>query len=234
MGWGSVVRPRTGVAIAGAVVALGGAGFGIWNSSWLKLETVQVTGNRHATTGEVQAAAALSPGMRLTAVSGARVSARVEGLPWVDVATVTHILPSRVRIAIRERTPAFVVQAGAHSYLVDHSGVVLQEGATGYPLIAGLPLGVSYPGDHLTMPAFGAAVKILDALPADLKPRVGAVSAPSPDVVGLVLTDKTTITYGGAGNLAEKNYDIVTLLAGGKAYTSIDVRSFTHPAATPR
>jgi cell division protein FtsQ len=228
------VRHRK-VLVAGALVlALGGGAFGVWNSSWLKLETVQVTGNHHATTQQVQAAAALSPGIRLTEVSSDGVSARVGGLPWVAEVTVTHVLPSRIRIAVRERTPAVVVQAGSRRYLVDHSGAVLQEGGTGYPVIAALPLTVSFPGDRLALPAFTAAMTVLDALPAELKPRLAWVNAPSPDLLSVILTDKTAITYGTSDSLPEKNYDVTTLLATGKPYASIDVRSPVHPAATGR
>ena len=228
------MRPRWVLIAAGTALALGGAGFGAWNSSWLKLETVQVTGNHHATTQQVQAAAALDPGMRLTAVSSAAVSARVSTLPWVAGASVTHVLPSRIRISVTERTPAVLVQAGARTYLVDHSGAVLQEGGAGYPLIAGLPLTVSYPGDRLALPAFGAAMALLDAFPPELKPRLAWVNAASPDLLSVILTDRTVITYGTPDSLREKNYDVVTLLATRKAYASMDVRSPTHPAALSR
>ena len=228
------MRPRWVLIAAGTALALGGAGFGAWNSSWLKLETVQVTGNHHATTQQVQAAAALDPGMRLTAVSSAAVSARVSTLPWVAGASVTHVLPSRIRISVTERTPAALVRAGARTYLVDHSGAVLQEGGAGYPLIAGLPLTVSYPGDRLALPAFGAAMALLDAFPPELKPRLAWVNAPSPDLLSVILTDRTVITYGTPDSLREKNYDVVTLLATRKAYASMDVRSPTHPAALSR
>jgi len=189
------VKPRRVLIAAGAVLVLGGAAIAVWNSSWLKLETVQVTGNHHATTQQVQTAAALDPGMRLSAISGAAVSARVSTLPWVADATVTHVLPSRIRISVRERTPAALVRAGAgaHTYLVDHSGVVLQDGGAGYPLIAALPLAISYPGDRLSLPAFRAAVGLLDAFPPDLKLRLAWVNAPSPDLLSVILTDRTTI-----------------------------------------
>jgi cell division protein FtsQ len=228
------VRGRRVLVAACVALGLGGAGLGVWNSSWLKLETVQVTGNHHATTQQVQAAAALSPGVRLTAVSSAQVSARVSSLPWVAGATVTHVLPSRIRISVRERAPAVVVQAGARRYLVDHSGVVLQAGQAGYPLIAALPITVSFPGDRLVLPAFNSAVALLDSLPSDLRLRVGWVNAPSPDLLSVILNDKTIVTYGTSGSLPEKNYDLATLLATGRPFASIDVRSPTHPAASPR
>jgi cell division protein FtsQ len=228
------VKGRWVLVAASVAVAVGSAGLGIWNSSWLKLETVQVTGNHHATTQQVQAAAALSPGVRLTAVSSAQVSARVGSLPWVADATVTHVLPSRIRISVHERTPAVLAQAGARTYLVDHSGAVLQQGGAGYPLIAALPLTVSFPGDRLSLPAFTSAMALLDSLPPDLKGRLGWVNAPSPDLLSVILTDKTIVTYGTSDSLPEKNYDLTTLLATGKPYASIDVRSPTHPAASPR
>jgi cell division septal protein FtsQ len=162
------------------------------------------------------------------------VSARVSSLPWVADATVTHVLPSRIRISVRERAPAVVVQAGARRYLVDHSGVVLQEGQAGYPLIAALPITVSFPGDRLVLPAFNSAVALLDSLPSDLRLRVGWVNAPSPDLLSVILNDKTIVTYGTSGSLPEKNYDLATLLATGRPFASIDVRSPTHPAASPR
>ena len=60
------------------------------------------------------------------------------------------------------------------------------------------------------------------------------VNAPSPDLLSVILTDRTTIIYGTPDSLGEKNYDVMTLLATGKPYASIDVRSPTHPAASPR
>jgi hypothetical protein len=77
-------------------------------------------------------------------------------------------------------------------------------------------------------------VALLDAFPADLKPRLAWVNAPSPDLLSVILTDKTAITYGTSDSLPEKNYDLITLLAAGKPYASIDVRSPTHPAASLR
>ena len=57
---------------------------------------------------------------------------------------------------------------------------------------------------------------LLDAFPADLKPRLAWVNAPSPDLLSVILTDKTAITYGTSDSLPEKNYDLTTLLATGK------------------
>lgn len=228
------MRPRRAAAAAAAALGLGGVAFGAWNSPWLKLQTVQVVGNHHATTAQVERAAALTPGMRLTAVSSAQVSARVSALPWVVGADVTHILPSRVRIAVRERTPAVVVQAGPRSYLVDGAGVVLEEGTAGYPVVTGLPVALAFPGDRITAGPFVAALKVLGALPPDLRARLASISSPSADLISVVLTDNTSIVYGSADSLGDKNYDVATLMAAGHRYVSIDVRAPNRPAARSR
>ena len=113
---------------------------------------------------------------------------------------------SRIRISVTERTPAALVRAGARTYLVDHSGAVLQEGGAGYPLIADLPLTVSYPGDRLALPAFGAAMALLDAFPPELKPRLAWVNAPSPDLLSVILTDRTVITFIAVFFICESSY----------------------------
>ena len=227
------MKPRAGMAAVGVALVLAGAGFGIWRSPWLKLEAVQVTGNHHATAAEVVAAAGLQRGTRLTSISSATVAARVGSLAWVEQATVTHVLPSRIRIAVRERTPAVVVSSAGRSYLVDGSGVVLSDRGSGYPVVTALPLtSVLFPGDHVGDPGFVAAIAVLRGLPAALRPQLSEISAPSPDLVAVHLTGGMTITYGSAQDLQSKNDDVTALLAAGH-YSSIDVRSLSHPAAVP-
>jgi len=228
------VKLRAVLAVAVAAIAVAAGGVAVWNSSWLKLGVVQVVGNHHVQTSQVLGAAALSRGVRLSSVSSSLVAARVEALPWVASATVTHVLPSRVRIAVRERTPVAVVQAGGRGYLVDGQGVVLQEGGSGYPVVAGLPLAVAVPGDRITPPAFAAALRVLESLPPAIRGRLAAVNASSPDLVTVALTDRTSIVYGGTESLGDKNYAVSALLAGGQTYTSIDVRAPSRPAAHPR
>jgi cell division protein FtsQ len=195
---------------------------------------VEVLGNHHAPTPQIVAAAGLIPGIRLSAVSASRVATRVEALPWVATATVTHVLPSRIRIAVQERRAAVIVQAGDHAYLVDPEGVVLQQQVGGYPTVAKLQLATVTPGTHISLPAFQAAVAVLDSLPADLRARLAVIDAPSPGLISLVLSDQTTVMYGTPDDLRNKNDDVTALFSGGRTYTSIDVRASTHPAARPR
>lgn len=204
----------------------------------LRLRKVVVAGNRHTTAAQVIGAAALVPGTRLTSISSAEVIRRVDRLPWVGSAAVTHILPSEIRIVVTERKPIVVVQGQGHSYLVDATGAVLQEtGVTqtaAYPLVTGLPLGLTIPGERITAGGFAPAISVLRALPAGLRARLTSIAAPSADLITVTLNDQTVIAYGDADALASKNYDVESLLANGRTYVRINVSAPAHPAAIPR
>ncbi|HWD09719.1 MAG TPA: FtsQ-type POTRA domain-containing protein [Actinomycetota bacterium] len=223
------------IAIAVVIlVSLVAAADWFWNSSWLKLHTVQVSGLHHTTRAQVLGVAALVDGTRLSAISSATVARRVDGLPWVASATVTHVLPSTIRIAVTERTPAVVVQGAGRPYLVDVHGAVLAAGSGPYPQVTGLGVDTLQPGGRISGPAFAAAVAVLTSLPVPLRAEVTQVSAPSADAVTISLTGQTTISYGTATDLASKNTDVTDLLGGGQSFQSINVSAPDHPAAIPR
>ena len=183
-------------SVAGVAVLLVAAGVGLWYSPWLKFQTVEVVGNQHQATADVVAAAALVRGTRLSSISSRQIAARVDALPWVGSVTVTHVLPSRVRIRVHERVPAVVVLGQGHNYLVDAQGAVLQEGTSGYPQLASLPVGTLVPGQHITLPAFTTAIAVLDALPEALRGRLATINAPDQDLVSVTLTNHTSILTG--------------------------------------
>ncbi|MGH2719119.1 MAG: cell division protein FtsQ/DivIB [Actinomycetota bacterium] len=224
-------RIAIAVVILAALVAVGDW---FWNSPWLKLQTVQVSGIHHTTKAQVLGVAALVDGTRLTSISSAAVAHRVEGLPWVASATVTHVLPSTIRIAVTERAPVALVQAADRSYLVDARGAVLAAGSGAYPLITNLGVRSLLPGSRIGTPAFGAAIAILQSLPEALRVQLAQVSAPSPNAVTISLTNHTTIAYGTAQDLGTKNTDVTALLGGGGSFLSINVSAPDHPAAIPR
>jgi len=49
----------------------------------------------------------------------------LEEIPWVEAATVQRLLPNRVRVQLRERTPVAFLRQGSALSLVDRFGVIL-------------------------------------------------------------------------------------------------------------
>ena len=50
----------------------------------------------------------------------------LEEIPWVESASVMRLLPNRLKVEIRERTPVAFVRIGAKASLIDSHGVVLE------------------------------------------------------------------------------------------------------------
>lgn len=50
---------------------------------------------------------------------------QLQEIPWIESASVMRLLPNRVKVQIRERTPVAFVRIGAKASLIDGQGVVL-------------------------------------------------------------------------------------------------------------
>ncbi len=159
---------RIGVvlAFAGAVAGL----VALYFSPALRVQKVEVGGATTVSAAEVEALAKLDGASLLTADLGAAES-RVEELAMVKEATITHGWPQTVRIAVVQRTPWAVWQAGSRAYTVDEDGVVLAADAPeGAPVIsvAGSHVGLE-PGQSVDHDAVTLALSLTQRLPAELE-----------------------------------------------------------------
>ena len=148
-------------------------------SPLLDVQRVEVTGVDATTAASVRNAAGVSRGDALLRVDTDRVAARLERLPWIARAHVSHSLPHTLRIAVTPRIAvgwvAVPPPAGSHAAatvaVIDGSGDVMQ-GALVPP--SGLPqlLGSTSSGrvgSRLRGAAGTAAARVARILPADLR-----------------------------------------------------------------
>lgn len=216
-------------------------GYGIylgWNSDALRLQTIQVLGNSHVTGEELRSASRLKRGVHLVKLSTSAVQKRVESIAWIASARVERIIPSKIRITVKERKPFILVAESGKSFLVDRTGVVLAEGTEPRVLLQGLPSKDLHPGSHIEGPEFAAVVLIVGDLPAELRSQVVSINAPSIDQITLALSDSTSVIYGAAEDRADKNDAVLKLWneyrSKGQPPASIDVRVPSRPAVRPR
>lgn len=66
-------------------------------------------------------------GMAILAFDPHAAKKRVEALPWVREASVTRILPDRIRIHLRERRPFALWQYQGKTQVIDHQGEMIPE-----------------------------------------------------------------------------------------------------------
>ena len=158
-------RIGTVLASAGIVAGL----VALYFSPALRVNEIEVGGAATVSAADIEAAAGLNGTSLLTANLSAAES-RIEELPMVKEATVTRAWPQTVRIAILERTPWAVWQAGSRAYAVDEEGVVLVGDAPEGTLVisvAGADEGLE-PGQMVDQDAVALARSLTELVPAEL------------------------------------------------------------------
>lgn len=220
------------LAIVAGIVAII---YGLFWSPLLRVRDVKVQGAKQ--TGRVAVADALAvEGENLLRISTSELAARVETLPWVADAEVDRMLPGAIRVRIQEREPAVVIALGAARWTLDAEGNVLDSGeaATGLPVLAGIELETIEPGISLAEPSVVGALAAYRALSKDVRTKVEALFAPSPERITFSLRGGTQVRYGAAEKMRAKNKVLAVVLGRlkreGTIASYVDVRVPTSPA----
>lgn len=220
------------------VVAIGAA---VWAAFWsplLSVREIDVVGGRNVEPADVASISNLGSDDNLLLVSPARLAAQVEQLPWVHDAKVDRKLPGTVRVRIQERKPSMVLSVGGRQWTLDRMGNVLAEGsaAKNLPALAGVTPHDVEAGTRITQPEVTDALAAWRSLSPNIRRRVAAVLAPTPERITFSLIDGTQVRFGAARSLHAKNEVLRALLAqlraDGGAAAYIDVRVPTNPAVS--
>lgn len=113
------------------------------NASSLQVQRITVRGNVRLSAGEVQALVDGLRGRNILSADLASYRRRLLDSPWVADAALRRILPSTIEVAVNERRPMGLTRLKGELYLVDPSGVVIDQFGPEYsefdlPLIDGL------------------------------------------------------------------------------------------------
>lgn len=212
----------------------------ILRSPALRVAEFVVEGNSEdrVTTEEIVRASGVEMGEHLLGVSTSGVAGLVAEVPWVAEARVERILPSKLKISIREREPSLVVLAGDRAWLIDDQGLVLQEGDGPYVSVAGLPVADVQRGLRIAAVELAHAAQILSGLPRQIRESVVAIRAPTVDRIEFETSDGLLVHYGAAEQTGEKNDALRALIAelppGELKARVLDVRVPSRPATRLR
>ncbi|MPY88291.1 MAG: FtsQ-type POTRA domain-containing protein [Luteitalea sp.] len=136
-----VVKLLAGVAFIGLA---GTKGYALATSSpLLRVQRVEVTGTHYLAQGEVDAVIEGLEGQNVLLVNLGVWRERLQSAAWVRDAQVRRVFPSTVTIAIHERRPIGLARLAGRLYLVDETGVVIDEFTPRYaeldlPIVDGL------------------------------------------------------------------------------------------------
>ena len=172
-------------------------------SSVFDVTAVEVDGASAETLPAVRAAARVAPGTSLLWLDTADLDARVQTIPRVATVDVRRSVPHTVTVTVTEREPVAAVPLGTGVALVDGTGFAYRTMPAPPPGIPRLVLGpglAASPSDPTTV----AAVRVLAALPADLRGRITELRAASPYDVSFSLDAGRTVRWGADADDARK------------------------------
>ncbi len=226
------LRLLVGVAsLTGLLVA----GWGATRSPMLDVDGIDVTGSSRTSREELVAASGLRFGQAMVDVDERGAARAVESLPWVARASVERRWPDSVVIDIVERDPVAAARAPAGWAIVDATGQVLDVSASAPSYLLAIdgiaPAGA--PGTRLGRDA-ADLLAVAAAVPADLRPRVGAVLPAAGGGVDLRLLPEGTVRLGPPQQLEEKFLAALTVLGrvGTQSLATLDVRIPESPVLT--
>lgn len=232
-------RRRRRVTVTFVMLSLLAAGgWMLARSSLFALERIDVVGNRSLSRTEVLRASGIRPGANMLSLDLEAVERRVSALALVRTVDVTKPEPSRVRITVTERTPAFVLETIAGFTYLDADAVVIGDapGTVGsLPTIRALRHPVEAAGERVLGVDVANAIAILRALSAQLTKGPMIVEAAGGGYS--IYHGPLTVRFGGFERVPQKISAIRMVLDRAKAARErlavVDVRSPSRPAALP-
>ena len=189
-----------------AVVLLAAAGLGAsaamlyrygahsWRFRLESSDNIEVSGTQHVTRNQIVDVMASDIGRNVFFVPLADRKKQLEEIPWVESATVMRLLPDRVRISIKERTPVAFVQMGSRIALIDASGVVMDMPAMrqtrfSFPVITGMTESEPLSTRAARMKIYSALVRDLDAEGGKYSTALSEVDLRDPEDVKITVPD---------------------------------------------
>jgi cell division septal protein FtsQ len=204
--WSAALQP---LVVWTAVVAA--LGYGVYRTSVvaaqahvLMVDRIIVRGNERLPNAELMAILNGLRGESLIWTDLEAWRARLLASPWIRDATLRRSLPSTVEIAVTERTPVGIGRIDGELYLVDETGVIIDEYGPHFadfdlPIVDGLPAGTGGRGSVTDEPRAALAARVIAALKGkpQLASRLSQVDVTDVHNAAVILTgDNARIQLG--------------------------------------
>ncbi|MGA9565439.1 MAG: FtsQ-type POTRA domain-containing protein [Candidatus Korobacteraceae bacterium] len=157
-------------------------------------DNIDILGNHNVSRAQILETLGGDIDRNIFFVSLAEQKKQLEDISWVESASVMRLLPNRLRIELRERTPVAFVEISGHVALIDAHGVIMDmpsggQSAFSFPVILGMndsePLSTRAP----RMKIYSELVKQLDSTGAHYSRDLSEVDVSDPDDVKVTVSD---------------------------------------------
>ncbi len=164
-------------------------------------DDIQIDGAQHLTRGQVLSVFGADLERNIFRTSLPERQADLERLPWVEHATVMRLLPNRIRVQIRERTPVAFVRQGTQIGLIDAGGVLLDMSSEAagdpnysFPVLTGLPSDIPLETRAARMEIYQQFIAALRSADQHLTDSLSEVDVSDPeDVKALIASGNSDI-----------------------------------------
>lgn len=205
-------RLLAGVLVLGLLVTAGAlVSARVVGARLLAVDRVAVQGNRRLSIDEVNAITDSVRGQSLLLVDLQQFRARLLDSPWVASVNVRRILPSTIDVRIVEREPVAVSRLGQQLYLVDGTGVIIDEYGPQYaefdlPIVDGMASSDAAGGPAIDPARARLVARFLSALAArqELRRSVSQVDVSREKNVAVLLNDDSTLLYLGDDQFVDR------------------------------
>jgi cell division protein FtsQ len=99
----------------------------VLHADMLTVQHIRVSGNARLSVGDVQALLEGVQGENIFRVDFEPYRQRVLDSPWVSSVALSRVLPSTIDVRVTERTPMAIARVGQQLFLVDDTGVIIDE-----------------------------------------------------------------------------------------------------------
>lgn len=195
------------LAVVLSLALVGFSVYGLYFSSWLRTEGVEVVGNDLVSERQLRTAAEVPTGGPLVRVDLDAIEKRVKSLAAVKQVDVSRKWPHDVRIEVVERTPIAVLDLGTTVVALDADGTSFPAPARAREGLPRIKVGSGADKDALRE---GAAV--VAALAPDVARLVDHVEVRTIDEILLQLRDGRQVAWGSAERSTDKAAVLLQLL----------------------
>ena len=216
-------RLRIVVVAVGLVSILGATTIGLYHyatTSWrFRIESsddIETAGLNHVTRAQVMEILGADIGRNIFRVSLDDRKHQLEEIPWVESVAFMRLLPNKLRINIKERTPVAFIHVRNKVALIDANGVVMEMPARSqakysFPVITGAADGEPVSTLAARMKIFSVLMKDLDSRGANYSKDLSEVDLSDPDDAKVTVEDPNgaLIVHLGSADYLER-YKIYT------------------------
>jgi cell division protein FtsQ len=199
----TVARIRTGIVIA---VFCAGAFFiaaeiydysqHSWRFRVASSDAVLINGNQNVSRSQIMSVFGADIGRNIFFVPLDARKAQLEQIAWIESASVMRLLPNRVAVEVRERTPIAFVQIGGRIQLIDSDGVLLDVPSNhnahySFPVIVGMKEPEAEPRSvrAARMRIYSAIIQDLDSDGGRYSEDVSEINVSDPDDAKVTVAD---------------------------------------------